>query len=309
MKRIITMLLVITTVASAAADDSVKKFRKILSRYDVAPEAIAVPTDNNAAFWNAALGADRNLARLNRDIAKGKGLERKAIDACTKMPKFYPEYNSHVRTDLQPWADSLLATAGLPCDSIATRLYVVDNPRAEAFAPLTEDGFAIVITTGLVYNRGCDDDMLKGIISAQAVHGAMRHQLQFFYDEDKRRRKGKVWSGIAIGALVAADLTLAMTESDHYDDDFSYNDFSTTNINVETNGSTLTPAYIYSADQIYQADLWAYRMMKRLGKGDSYIRALKLLFPQVAGAETDKESSPCISDRIKFINFVTSQKR
>ena len=102
MKRIITMLLVITTVASAAADDSVKKFRKILSRYDVAPEAIAVPTDNNAAFWNAALGADRNLARLNRDIAKGKGLERKAIDACTKMPKFYPEYNSHVRTDLQP---------------------------------------------------------------------------------------------------------------------------------------------------------------------------------------------------------------
>lgn len=91
MKRIITMLLVITTVASAAADDSVKKFRKILSRYDVAPEAIAVLTDNNAAFWNAALGADRNLARLNRDIAKGKGLERKAIDACTKMPKFYPE--------------------------------------------------------------------------------------------------------------------------------------------------------------------------------------------------------------------------
>lgn len=224
------------------------------------------------------------------------------------MPKFYPEYNSHVRTDLQPWADSLLATAGLPCDSIATRLYVVDNPRAEAFAPLTEDGFAIVITTGLVYSRGCDDDMLKGIISAQAVHGAMRHQLQFFYDEAKRRRKGKVWSGIAIGALVAADLTLAMTDSDYYYD-FTYNDFSTTNINVETNGSTLTPAYIYSADQIYQADLWAYRMMERLGKGDSYIRALKLLSPQVAGAETDKESSPCISDRIKFINFVTSQKR
>ncbi len=55
--------------------------------------------------------------------------------------------------------------------------------------------------------------------------------------------------------LVAADLTLAMTESDHYDDDFSYNDFSTTNINVETNGSTLTLTYIYSADQIYQADL------------------------------------------------------
>ena len=174
-----------------------------------------MPTDNNAAFWNAALGADRNLARLNRDIAKDKGLERKAIDACTKMPKFYPEYNSHVRIDLQPWADSLLATAGLPCDSIATRLYVVDNPRAEAFAPLIEDGFAIVITTGLVYSRGCDDDMLNGIISAQAVHGAMRHQLQFFYDEAKRRRKGKVWSGIAIGALVAADLTLAMTESDH----------------------------------------------------------------------------------------------
>ena len=118
-----------------------------------------------------------------------------------------------------------------------------------------------------------------------------------------------MWSGIAIGALVAADLTLAMTDSDYYDDDFSYNDFSTTNINVETNGSTLTPAYIYSADQIYQADLWAYRMMERLGKGDSYIRALKLLSPQVAGAETDKESSPCISDRIKFINFVTSQKR
>lgn len=309
MKRIVTMLLVITAVASAAADDSVKKFRQILSRYDVAPEAIAVPTDNNTAFWNVALGADRNLARLNRDISKGKGLERKAIDACTKMPKFYPEYNSYVRTDLQPWADSLLATAGLPCDSIATRLYVVDNPRAEAFAPLTEDGFAIVVTTGLIYNQGCDDDLLKGIISAQAVHGAMRHQLQFFYDEAKRRRKSNVWGGIAIGALVAADIALTMTDSGDCDDNFTYNDFSTTNINVNTTGAAPAPVYIYSADQIYQADLWAYRMMERLGKGDSYIKALKLLSPQVAGAETDKESSPCISDRIKFINFVTSQKR
>lgn len=309
MKRIITMLLVITAILSAAADDSEKKFRKILSRYDVAPEAIAVPADSNTAFWDTAIGADGNLARLNREISKGKGLERKAIDACTKMPKFYPEYNSYVRSDLQPWADSLMSTIGLPCDSIATRLYVVDNPRAEAFAPLTEEGFAIVVTTGLVYNQRCDDDMLKGIISAQAVHGAMRHQLQFFYDEAKRRRKGNVWGGIAIGALVAADVALAMTDSDYYDDYFTYNDFSTTNINVNTNGAAPAPVYIYSADQIYQADLWAYRMMERLGKGDSYIRALKLLSPQVAGAETDKESSPCISDRIKFINFVASQKQ
>lgn len=309
MKRIITLLLVLTAVVmSAEAENSEKKFRKILNRYDVAPEAIAVPADSNPGFWETALGADRNLARLNRDIAKGKGLERKALAACTKMPKFYPEYNSFVRSDLQPWADSLMATVGLPCDSIATRLYVVDNPRAEAFAPLTEEGFAIVVTTGLVCNQGCDDDILKGIISAQASHGALRHQLQFFYDEAKRRRRDNIWGGIDIGALVAADVALAMTDS-YYDDYFTYNDFSTTNINVNTDGETAAPVYIYSADQIYQADLWAYRMMERLGKGESYIRALKLLSPQVAGAETAKESSPGISDRIKFINFVASQKQ
>ena len=41
MKRIITLLLVLTAVVmSAEAENSEKKFRKILNRYDVAPEAI-----------------------------------------------------------------------------------------------------------------------------------------------------------------------------------------------------------------------------------------------------------------------------
>lgn len=302
----ILLLVLFAAGLSAAAADNEKEYRKLLRRIDVPAEALALPADTSAtAFWNIALGWDEDFTRFQADIAKGKGLERQALDQYSELQRFYPDYSTLIVREWDGRLDSLARSVGVVGDSVAVHLIRCEQPPV--FSALTDRGFAILIPTALVTRPGINDDLLGAYIAREYAHCALRHRLQALYDDCKSERRARVGRGFAIAGAVALITASAIVDDDD-NDVYVYNNM-TQNVTVE-NGTpapqplALTYGFDFDTDQIYQADLWAYRAMSRQGKGDDYLRSLMLV--SADGADPRLYSNwPTTMQRLNFLQYAS----
>lgn len=295
---------VLAAVASQPAMGGDGKYRKLLERYDVADTVRNLRGADAATFWRLATDTDLSLRRFDADMSRKGGAQEEALRELAATPRLYPEYSQAIDLGLQDYCDSLMQSIGVSWADDVSQLYVLRSPQPALFFMLTDDGYATCVTTALYDNPALSDDMLMAMVVGQYVHGPWRHPLERYFDDARSKRKGRLWGAVALAGLVATDVALAAV-TPSYPADYTYIDL---NVNVNNGdgsgqGAPSAPGFYFSKDQIFQADLIAYRFMEWLGKGDAYIESLKLL--EATGTpEATNDGAPDYTERINFLSFV-----
>lgn len=307
MKKRIFLIIAIVTAFVANAADAEKEYRKIIEKYDIAYQAKAVRDSSSAVFWGAVLDNNELLLKFQRDMRKNRGAEKEALRRTSQLPRLYAQFDESIARDMQGFCDSLLAETGISALGGNCTLHIVSDEEPYAFTALTDNGFAMCLTTGLVAKTGVTRDVLMGYVAHEFVHGALHHHARSYYDQARKRRKDNLLLGMlavgVVGAVTAAE-ALDPTPSDG---DTYINDSGNTTVNINTDATHRVPKFFfnYTRDQEHEADLIAFRFMQHLGKEKPYIDGLKILgstnYDTLFGADSNR---PPVVERINFLNYV-----
>lgn len=305
MKRIILILIAVTSAVFINAANIEKQYNKIIEIYDIADEAKEVAPMNTAAFWRAMLDNNESCLKFLKDIKKNKGAEKEALNNTAQLPRFYPQYDETIVGDLQGFCDTLLIDMGISDLGIKCSLHVVSSDEAYAFTALTEDGFAMCLTTRLINKKGVTYETLMGYVAREFVHGALYHHTRGFYAQAKADRKYAIIGSLAAGALVTT-LALTADDQDHCHHRTYDSNCDTTVVNIEnvTDLSARKYSFQYTRDQEFEADLIAYRFLEYLGNSDEFINGLRILGADYDAFYGENSNHPTIVTRIDFLKYV-----
>lgn len=304
MKKLILLLCFFLSFAVYAANPE-KDFKKYINKYDVADEAKTLTDNTPSQFWITALDHNESLVKFAKDMDKGKGAEKEALRRAANLPRFYPEYDNTVMENLQGFCDTLLINMGINELGYKCSLHVVYADELNAFCALTENGFAICLSSGLITQRGMTCEILMGYVAHEFAHGALYHHLRGLYAEAKQRRKNKLLGGIAAGLNVlaaGANAYSAGVAGTTYDNTPYYNALA--NIDADIKLSTLKYSFKYSREQEFEADLFAYRFLENLGCAEEFINGLRILGTQYDGLYSEYSDHPTVQSRISFLRYV-----
>lgn len=307
MKHVITSLMFFLLTSSAFAASQEKQFEKLLKKYDVSVYAIDADPSEPSLFWQNALERNALLEKFNWDILKMKGAEKEAMANYNDLAKLYPEYDESIVTEMQEFCDSITTSMGISSVDSSCKLYLIYSDDMRAFQAPTDNGFALCITTGLLSRKGVDADVLKGYVANAFAHGILRQPVRLFYDMAKKKRKDKLVEGSLITAFVAT--ALVADPDAEWDWQADYNTDRTVraikSLETKQKESTEKFEFPYTADQIFEADLLAYRFMENQGLGEAYINGLKI-FQSAADKKDPSSDIPDFSQRINFLNFASN---
>ena len=186
-------------------------------------------------------------------------------------------------------------------------LHIINSDDINAFCALTENGFAMCLTSALLMQRGINYNILMGYVAHEFAHGALMHHLRSFYAAAKERRKNELLGSIAIGLNVVAagvDAFASGMNGQYYYDDAAYT-IAIEDIESDIKVSTVKYSMKYCREQEIEADLLAYRFLENMGCGEEFINGLRIL----SAAHYDNMFSeysdhPTITTRINFLKYV-----
>lgn len=298
MKRVSLFLLIVISTLNIFAANNQKQYKKLIEAYDVADEVKGIETNSPAEFWSVMLKNNEPYLKFAEDIKKGKGAEKEALEYTAQLPHLSHD-NENIISRRQNFCDSLLSNTGIAGLNLNCSLYLINSNEINAYTALTDDGFAICLTTGLLNREGMTNDILTGYIANGFVHGALNHHTRVFYDFARQRRKNAIYGGFTVGFAgipinVGAMLTKPAklpSENDHDDSE-------------DIIESTRTYCFDYTQAQIFEADLIAYRFLDNLGRGDDYIDGLRILGKEYDDLYADFDNRPTVESRIEFLEFV-----
>lgn len=293
---------------STLAKNYDKEFIKIIKQHDVPVAARNLPmSEPLEKYWELVLEENAVLKNFYRDISKKKGAEKDAIATVSRMRLFDYRLDVEIIEDFREFCDTLIWDMGLPSEHM--ELNVIYDPTPNAFATLTDRGFAICLNTGLLKELDYDYYRIMGVVAHEYAHGAMMHHIRTEYEFEKKKRKDKVIGGIAIGLNAAAQMADAYTSGitgTQYDASKYTETYE--KIASDMKLSPLKFRYKYNRDLELEADLFAYRFLERLGLAHKYSEALQMISGNTMYFWHDDSESdhPSTSYRLEFLNFLAS---
>lgn len=306
-------LAIMSTMAYAA--DMNKTYKKLVERYDVADEVKIVDAKAPVAFWNATLKNNELLRKFNKNMKKNRGAEKEANARTMELPRMYPLYDETVMVDMQGFCDTLLTDMGITDTGINCSLHIVDSDTPNYFSAMTEDGFAICLTSGLLAKKGVTREILMGYVANEFAHNALMHSKRGFYADAKQRRKDDlIGTLVGTAVLTAVCLTPDAYSNDHHSHCCNSNDPGTRDDSEadkdnkkEITSSAIEFSQKYSHEQIYEADLVAYRFLENVSSGEDFINGLRILGSNYDSLyEENRYDRPSTSERIDFLKYVQS---
>ena len=306
MKQLHFVLLFILCVFVVQAGSFDKEYKKLIEKYDVADSAKSVIPNNPVIFWNAVLDGNESLLKFGIDMKKNKGAEKEALKKTAQLPRFYPQYDESVIEDMQGFCDTMLINMGINELPLECSLHVIHSDEVNAYTRLTENGFAMCLTSALMLKKGVTYEVLMGYVAHEYAHGVLLHHIRSFYAEAKERRKNELLAGIAAGlnglAAGANAYTAGMT-GQYYDNTPYYHAIA--NLDNEVKVSTLKHTFAFSREQEYEADLIAFRFIENLlGSGEEFINGLRILGSTYDQLYDEYSDHPTITSRMDFLKFV-----
>ena len=307
MKRVFC---IITTIAfslatASFAGSSDKEFKKILEKHDVPPEAKVSYNHNPYLYWDALLNINDQLFKFANDMQKMKGAEKEAYAELAKIPRFNEEHNPSIYYELQGFCDTLLMTMGISGNSLNCSLHIVLDDRVNAYTALTNDGFAMCITSGFFTKSECTYEILMAAVAHEFAHGAYFHHLQSLYAEAKAKRKNRLLGGIAMGleALSAgADAYASAYTGQKYDNSLHARNIERIERNIETENTLFS--FKFSREQEFEADIVAYRFLQWIGEEHAYIELLNFLGTDYDFLYDEYSDHPTTTARIGLIKYM-----
>lgn len=327
MRNLLLTTLAVSVAGLSFAGDIAKDYQKLIKKCDVVKEARWVKSDMPEEFWTVSLNNDAELARFNKDIQKDGGAQKEAKKAMLKLPHFYPEYNDYVVAGLQNYCDSLVSDMGLDNLGVDFTFNIIRSPQANVFSAPTEDGFVICVTEGLYRDKNMNDDIMKGYVAHEFAHGALRHQLRFLFREAKKKRSDRVWGSVILGVALATEATMDYLFDDYYTTPIVYTeplfpDYEAEkaaveeknlrnaskkvidDLNANLKNGALLYSFNFSPNQVYAADLMAFRFLQNIGAADSYSEGLKILGTRYDAQFASTPDHPSVAQRINFLKYV-----
>lgn len=303
MKRKFFTLLFVTLSVLVNAANLEKEYKKYIENYDVAIQVKYIDSINPAEFWKTTIDYNELYTKFESDMQKMKGAEKETIDKMTQLPKFYPQFDETIVQNLQGFCDSLLMDMGISQLNIPCSLHVIESDEVNSFAARTEEGFAICITSALFNKKGITNNVLKGYVANEFVHGALSHHSRTLYAQAKQRREENTSEAVATGILVG--LVALDAAVNNYPEGYYYNNYENNtviNIDAKEEKSTSKYSFSYLEAQIFEADLIAYRFLEHLGCADEYINGLRVIGASLDDSQSNNQKN--IETRIGFIKYV-----
>ena len=281
------------------AGSSEKEYKKIVEKHDVPPEAKVSDTNNPTSYWDALLNSNDQLFSFINNIHKMKGAEKEALDKVSQIPHFNPKYEPSICDEMQGFCDTLLINMGISVLNVKCSLHVVYGDEANAFTALTDDGFAMCLTTGLITKKGCTYEMLMAVVAHEFAHGAYFHHLQRFYAEAKEKRKNELIGGI-VGGLSAGHQAYAKARGvEPMTSTIDMGEF-----HKKLKSETAKYVFKFSREQEFEADIVAFRFMQWIGEEDAAIELLKFLGTDFDFLHDEYSDHPTTSDRIALLTYI-----
>lgn len=306
MKKILFLILSCLIVFSAEAGSFDKEYKKLVEKYDVADSAKLVAQNHPSIFWNAVLEGNEALLNFNNDLKKNRGAEKEALKKTAQIPRFYPQYEESIIEKMQGFCDTLLINMGISELPLNCSLHIVYSDEINAFTALTEEGFAMCLTSALILRKGVSYEILMGYVAHEFAHGALLHHIRGIYAGAKEQRKNKLIAGIAAGLNGVAGAVNAYSSSllgQPYDNTQYIETIA--NLDKEAKVSTLKYTYAFFREQEYEADLVAYRFIENLlGSGEEFINGLRILGSSYDDLYDEYSDHPTTTSRIDFLKFV-----
>ncbi|MBR5118208.1 MAG: M48 family metalloprotease [Muribaculaceae bacterium] len=305
MKHVLAILTVLFFSLTSFSGTSDNEYKKIAEHHDVPQEAKVGNSNYPAEYWRVLLKYNNQLHKFVSDMQKNRGAEKEALSKIADVPRFYARYNASVLENMQGYCDTLLMEMGISELDINCSLHIVQYDEVNAYCVLTEDGFAMCVTTGLLKRKGFTRDLLIGVVSHEFAHGIYHHALQQAYAEAKKNRQYNIFKIITIGmdvATSAANLYFASkgapaVENPGVDLDAMDNDIKK---------KTELYSIAYSREQEYEADIVAYRFLQWIGKEDVYTELLRFLSSEYDLLYTEYSDHPTINSRLGLIKYLGS---
>ncbi len=304
-KKLIFFLFCLSFATFSLYADVEKDFRKYIGKYDVADEAKAIELNSPIEYWRAVMDNNEQLFKFIKDIGKGKGAEKEALRKAKELPRFYPQYDRTIINSLQGFCDTILLDMGISSLGLNCSLHIVNADELNAFCALTEDGFAMCLSSALLNQQSIDYYIIMGYVAHEFTHGVLLHHIRSLYAEAKERRKNELLGYIAAG-LNGFAAGMEAYNASAYGIPPSGTDYGSiiAGIGTDIRISTLKYSFKYSREQEYEADLLAYRFLENLGCADKYIDALRILGSEYDTLYSDYSDHPTITMRINFLKFV-----
>lgn len=291
-RTVLTLILGFSALFAGASKEE-KTYRKLIEQYDVAVEARQVDSCASARFWSVAIENNELLRKFRADFQKDKKGAQKALKKKAKLPHMYPQLDEDVVEEMQESCDSLLSRMGIADQYVNCSLHVVSSLDPNVYTVLTDDGFAMCITTALYTKKGVDNDVLMGYVAAEFAHGVLAHHDRALFAETHSSGKGSFLLGVGLtfGGCLGFGVPIPIGGSPQK----PY---------IPTGEPMQKYVFSYLDDQIFEADLFGMRFMENLGKGDKYLQGLRIL-----GTDYDETfghyfGRPDVANRIAFLSFV-----
>ena len=304
MKRLHFLIFCILCFFTVSAVNPEKEYKKLISKLDVAEEAKSLKDSHPSEFWKAAINNNEVFSKFKKDIKKGKGAEKEVLQKMADIPRFYPQYDGAIIESMQGFCDSLLIDMGIADLNLNCSLHIVNTHEVNAFTALTEEGFVMCVTSGLLDQKGLNYYILMGYVAHEFTHGVPMHHIRGLYAEAKERRKNELIGGISAGLNGFAAGMEAYNAA--YGVPTSGTNYGAiiANIDTEIKLSTLKYSFKFSREQEYEADLMAFRFLQNLGYGNEFINGLRVLGTEYDHLYNEYSDHPTISSRIAFLNYV-----
>ncbi len=295
----LAVALIAVVVNTSAKSYSEKDFRKLIARYDVADTVMHAPSAG--AFWSLLQRTNRNYLDAYKSLSGDgdKDLKRDMQALLAQCGEYFR--NVPTRLDLEPMAEEVVQYSGLRAINPIAILSVTREPDVAFFG--YSNGY-IFMTEGLYNMVNGNPIDIQSLFACEAAHSALQHVYAHARWEKKRRNRARFW-GI-FGAAVLTTVTIAATH-DCPDCTVDAIWFGAMLATMVING-TEQQRYLmqYTPEQIFEADIVAYRFMEWAGYGDAYIRAL-----QRAGYAMDAENplgdeAPDVSARIALLRYMAA---
>lgn len=295
----ITILAIAAAVSSAtlcARSYSESDYAKIIARYDVADTVMRA--DNAEAFWELLQKTDRQFGKTAKSMS-GKGdkdLKRTMVATLAACDTYFREVP--VDGSLYTFSETIIDRSGLR--GIAPTA-IMSVTREEDVAAFSYPNGYFFITQPLYELLKGDSTAVLALISAEGAHYALQHAYAHSKWEKSRRNKRRFW-----GIFGAAAATTAGIIIDQATDGYTPALELATIAAVAMTNLDHSQRYsmIYTPEQIFQADIVAYRFMEWAGyDGHKYIETLWRTGFHLDAANPQADA-PQVTERIALLDYL-----
>lgn len=297
--RRIIILAVTATISYVAAycrGYSESDYAKLIARYDVADTVMHANTAED--FWSLLQMTDRQFGKIAKSMS-GKGdkdLKRIMVATVAACDTYFRE----VDTDgsLYSFNEAIIDQSGLRGIAPTAIMSVTREGDVASFS--YPNGY-FFITQPLYELLEGDSAAILALISAEGAHYALQHAYAHSKWEKSRRNKLRFWSIFGAAAVTTAGIIIDQA-TDGYSPALEIASIAA----VAMTNVDHSPRYsmIYTPEQIFQADIVAYRFMEWVGYGGhKYIEALHRVGFHIDAANPQTDA-PQVTERIALLDYL-----